>query len=127
MRDIGALLDWIDTREDLDSTRVAVWGERAGHHCSHSATPDSGCIFFTGGSYGGYMCLASLIHYPTRFCAGIITASMHASLYHHCHVHLPCPLLEALIWLHDTSLSGIDMVGISNFVTFLENTAAYRR
>ncbi|MEO0971879.1 MAG: alpha/beta fold hydrolase, partial [Pseudomonadota bacterium] len=69
VRDIGALLDWIDTRPELDAERVAV----------------------RGGSYGGYMSLASMIHYNDR---------------------LAC---------------GVDVVGISNFVTFLENTKDYRR
>jgi len=69
VKDIGALLDWIGKRPDLDPARVAVYG----------------------GSYGGYMVLASLVHFGAR---------------------LRC---------------GVDMVGISNFVTFLERTEAYRR
>jgi dienelactone hydrolase len=69
VRDIGALLDWIGEQPDLDESRVAV----------------------TGGSYGGYMVLASLVHFSPR---------------------IRC---------------GIDIVGVSNFVTFLENTADYRR
>lgn len=69
VRDIGALLDWIATQPDLDETRVVVYG----------------------GSYGGYMVLASLVHYSDRL-AG-----------------------------------GVNIVGISNFVTFLENTSGYRR
>ena len=69
VRDIGALLDWIGEQPDMDASRVAV----------------------TGGSYGGYMVLASLVHYSPR---------------------IRC---------------GIDVVGVSNFVTFLENTADYRR
>jgi dipeptidyl aminopeptidase/acylaminoacyl peptidase len=69
VRDIGALLDWIATQDDLDPARVAVYG----------------------GSYGGYMVLASLIHHGDR---------------------IRC---------------GVDYVGISNFVTFLENTKEYRR
>lgn len=69
VRDIGALLDWIADQDDLDHERVAVYG----------------------GSYGGYMVLASLVRYSPR---------------------LRC---------------GVDLVGISNFVTFLENTQAYRR
>jgi dipeptidyl aminopeptidase/acylaminoacyl peptidase len=69
VKDIGALLDWIETQPDLDSSRVAV----------------------TGGSYGGYMVLASMVHYNDRLKA------------------------------------GIDYVGISSFVTFLENTQEYRR
>ena len=44
VRDIGALLDWIASRDDLDEQRVAVYGA----------------------SYGGYMALASAIHYPER-------------------------------------------------------------
>ncbi len=69
VRDIGALLVWIGLQGDLDRGRVIV----------------------AGGSYGGYMTLASLVHYGDRL-AG-----------------------------------GIDTVGISNFVTFLTNTAGYRR
>jgi len=49
VRDIGALLDWIATRDDLDASRVVVMG----------------------GSYGGYMVLASLVHYSDRLAAGI--------------------------------------------------------
>jgi dipeptidyl aminopeptidase/acylaminoacyl peptidase len=67
--DIGALLDWIATQSDLDAKRVAVYG----------------------GSYGGYMVLASMTHYNDRLRA------------------------------------GVDIVGISNFVTFLNNTESYRR
>jgi len=69
VKDIGALVDWIGQRNELDAKRVAVMG----------------------GSYGGYMVLASLVHLGQRLVA------------------------------------GIDVVGISNFVTFLENTAPYRR
>ncbi len=69
VRDIGALLDWIATRDDLDADRVVVYG----------------------GSYGGYMVLASMAHYSDRLRA------------------------------------GVDIVGISNFVSFLENTQDYRR
>lgn len=69
VRDIGALLDWIARQPGLDKDRVAVFG----------------------GSYGGYMVLASLVHYGDR---------------------IKC---------------GVDVVGISNFVTFLENTQSYRR
>jgi dipeptidyl aminopeptidase/acylaminoacyl peptidase len=68
-KDIGALLDWIKTRDDLDADRIMV----------------------TGGSYGGHMTLAIAWCYPERIrCA-------------------------------------VDIVGISNFVTFLENTESYRR
>ena len=69
VKDIGALLDWIATQPDLDAGRVAVYG----------------------GSYGGYMVLASAMHYSDR--------------------------LRAVV----------DIVGISNFVTFLQNTQGYRR
>ncbi len=69
VEDIGALLDWIETQDDLDSDRIVVYG----------------------GSYGGYMVLASMVDYNERL-AG-----------------------------------GIDVVGISDFKTFLENTKGYRR
>jgi dipeptidyl aminopeptidase/acylaminoacyl peptidase len=69
VRDIGALLDWIGTQPDLDADRVAIYGA----------------------SYGGYMVLASAVHYSDRLRA------------------------------------GVDVVGISNFVSFLENTEDYRR
>ena len=52
---------------------------------------DADRVAVQGGSYGGYMVLASLVHYSPR---------------------ITC---------------GIDVVGVSNFVTFLENTAEYRR
>jgi dienelactone hydrolase len=44
VKDIGALLDWIATRPELDKNRVAVHG----------------------GSYGGYMVLASMVHFSDR-------------------------------------------------------------
>ena len=69
VKDVGALLDWIATRADLDASRVMV----------------------TGGSYGGYMTLAVATRYDAR---------------------IRCAL---------------DVVGISNFVTFLNNTESYRR
>ena len=69
VRDLGALLDWVATRPDLDARRVCV----------------------TGGSYGGYMALAAAVHFGDR---------------------LRC---------------AIDTVGISSFVTFLENTRGYRQ
>jgi len=69
VRDIGALLDWIATQPDLDASRVVL----------------------IGGSYGGYMVLASMTHYNDRL------------------------------------RGAVDIVGISNFVTFLESTAEYRR
>jgi dipeptidyl aminopeptidase/acylaminoacyl peptidase len=69
VKDIGALLDWIKTRPDLDASRVMI----------------------TGGSYGGYMTLASATKFDDRIRA------------------------------------SLSVVGISNFVTFLENTEEYRR
>jgi dipeptidyl aminopeptidase/acylaminoacyl peptidase len=47
--DIGALLDWIATDPKLDAKRVAVMG----------------------GSYGGYMTLASVVHFGNRLAAGV--------------------------------------------------------
>ena len=69
VKDIGALLDWIQTQPDLDASRVAVMG----------------------GSYGGYMVLAASVMYGNRLAA------------------------------------AFNSVGISHFVTFLENTETYRR
>ncbi len=69
VKDIGALLDWVKSQKALDASRVGV----------------------VGGSYGGYMVLAALMHYGARIVA------------------------------------GVEIVGISNFVTFLKNTKAYRR
>jgi len=69
VKDIGALIDWIGTRPDLDASRIMV----------------------TGGSYGGYMTLASATHFDAKLRASLA------------------------------------VVGISSFVTFLENTEDYRR
>lgn len=69
VEDVGALLDWIENQEDLDHSRISVYG----------------------GSYGGYMVMASLTHFPER---------------------IKC---------------GIDIVGISNWITYMENTSDYRR
>ncbi|HLF93356.1 MAG TPA: prolyl oligopeptidase family serine peptidase, partial [Planctomycetota bacterium] len=49
VKDIGALLDWIAKQPELDASRVAV----------------------QGGSYGGYMVLASLVHFGDRLKAGV--------------------------------------------------------
>lgn len=49
VKDIGALLDWIAQQPELDASRVGV----------------------IGGSYGGYMVLASLMHYSDRIRAGV--------------------------------------------------------
>jgi dipeptidyl aminopeptidase/acylaminoacyl peptidase len=48
VKDIGALLDWIATQPDLDPSRVMV----------------------TGGSYGGYMTLATMTFYSDRLACG---------------------------------------------------------
>ena len=69
VKDIGTLLDWIKQQPDLDADHVMI----------------------VGGSYGGYMTLASAVHFSDRI-AG-----------------------------------SVDVVGISNFVTFLERTESYRR
>jgi dipeptidyl aminopeptidase/acylaminoacyl peptidase len=69
VRDIGWLLVWIGVQPDMDRDHVAVMG----------------------GSYGGYMALASLISYGERL------------------------------------RGGIDVAGISDFVSFLHNTSPYRR
>jgi dipeptidyl aminopeptidase/acylaminoacyl peptidase len=69
VKDIGSLLVWIGLQSGLDRQRIVVMG----------------------GSYGGYMTLASLAAYSDRL------------------------------------RGGIDIVGISNFVTFLTNTSGYRR
>jgi dipeptidyl aminopeptidase/acylaminoacyl peptidase len=49
LADIGATLDWIATQPDLDATRVGVYG----------------------GSYGGYMTLASAAFFPKRVRAAV--------------------------------------------------------
>ncbi|HUG72561.1 MAG TPA: S9 family peptidase [Steroidobacteraceae bacterium] len=54
VRDIGALLVWIGLQPDLDRSRVVV----------------------AGGSYGGYMALASLVHYGDRLAGGIDTVGI---------------------------------------------------
>jgi dipeptidyl aminopeptidase/acylaminoacyl peptidase len=69
LADIGATLDFIASQPDLDPSRVAVYG----------------------GSYGGYLVLATLAFHPGRVRA------------------------------------GVDVVGISSLVSFLESTQAYRR
>src|SRR5579872_5093809 len=69
VKDIGSLIVWIGLQPMFDRQHVVVMG----------------------GSYGGYMALASLEAYGDRL------------------------------------QGGIDEVGISNFVTFLENTSPYRR
>jgi len=62
-------VEWLHDRDDVDEDRVVAYG----------------------GSYGGFMVLASLTEYPDLWAA------------------------------------GVDIVGIANFVTFLENTGDWRR
>ncbi len=69
VKDIGAVIGWIQKDAALDGARIAVMG----------------------GSYGGYMTLASMVQFNDR---------------------LRC---------------GVDVVGISSFITFLKNTQDYRR
>jgi dipeptidyl aminopeptidase/acylaminoacyl peptidase len=69
VKDIGVFIEWLRTQPGLDGDRLCVYG----------------------GSYGGYMVLASLTHFSSQ---------------------LRC---------------GIDVVGISHFLTFLKNTESYRR
>ncbi|HVS31489.1 MAG TPA: prolyl oligopeptidase family serine peptidase [Thermoanaerobaculia bacterium] len=69
VRDIATFLDWVETDARLASDRIAL----------------------TGGSYGGYMVLASMTHFGDRVRA------------------------------------AVDVVGISNFISFLQNTQDYRR
>ncbi|HXX32259.1 MAG TPA: alpha/beta fold hydrolase [Myxococcaceae bacterium] len=69
LADIGATVQWISLQPGLDAGRVAAFG----------------------GSYGGYMSLASAAFYPAAFRA------------------------------------AVDAFGISNLVTFLQTTQAYRR
>jgi dipeptidyl aminopeptidase/acylaminoacyl peptidase len=67
--DIRAGVEWLHEQPEIDSERIVA----------------------LGGSYGGFMVLASLTEYPELWAA------------------------------------GIDIVGIANFVTFLENTGDWRR
>lgn len=69
VKDLGAFLSHFRGDKRIDKQRIAV----------------------TGGSYGGYMTLASMLSYG------------------------------------DQLKAGLEVVGISNFVTFLENTQPYRR
>ncbi len=69
VKDIGALIDWIGQQPELDASSIMIMG----------------------GSYGGYMTLATAYHYADK---------------------IKC---------------SVDIVGISNFNTFLKNTEDYRR
>ena len=67
--DVSAGVEWLHDHPEVDADRIAAMG----------------------GSYGGFMVLASLTEYPELWAA------------------------------------GVDVVGIANFVTFLENTGDWRR
>jgi dipeptidyl aminopeptidase/acylaminoacyl peptidase len=67
--DLAYAAHWLKAQPDIDPERIAVYG----------------------GSYGGFMVLAAITHYPDLWAA------------------------------------AVNIVGISNFVTFLENTSGYRR
>lgn len=69
VKDIGAIIEWVKKDNGFDAKETAV----------------------AGGSYGGYMVLASLTHFAED---------------------IKC---------------AVDVVGISNFLTFLKNTQDYRR
>lgn len=69
VRDIKAGVEWLHEQPRVDADRIAAMG----------------------GSYGGFMVLASMTEYPELWAA------------------------------------GVDIVGIANFVTFLENTGPWRR
>ncbi len=69
VKDVGPVLDWAAGHPRIDPRRIAAYG----------------------GSYGGFMCLASMASYPDRF------------------------------------RCGVDVVGVTNMVTMLEQTSDYRR
>ena len=69
VRDVRAGVEWLHDHPAVDPDRIAV----------------------KGGSYGGFMVLASMTEYPELWAA------------------------------------GVDVVGIADFVTFLENTGDWRR
>lgn len=77
-----------DVEKRMDSVADLA---HAAHWLAAQPEIDAGRIAVYGGSYGGFMVLAALTHYPELWAA------------------------------------GVDIVGISNFVTFLENTSDYRR
>lgn len=77
-----------NTTRRMDSVKDLIWGV---YWLRDHEKVDPKRIAIYGGSYGGFMVLASVSHYPDLFAA------------------------------------GISVVGIANFVTFLERTGAYRR
>lgn len=77
-----------DVEKRMDSVKDI---EALVNHLIETGMAEKGRIAVTGGSYGGFMTLASITEYPGLFAA------------------------------------AVDIVGISNFETFLANTAEYRR
>ena len=77
-----------DVRRRLDSVRDLAEGARA---LVDAGVADPQRLVVYGASYGGFMVLASLTHFP------------------------------------DVWAAGVDIVGIANFETFLENTGPWRR
>lgn len=69
VKDIKSGVEWLKQQDAVDPDRIIAYG----------------------GSYGGFMVLASLVEYPELWAA------------------------------------GVDIVGIANFITFLENTGDWRR
>jgi dipeptidyl aminopeptidase/acylaminoacyl peptidase len=69
VKDLGALIVWVDSQSAFDAKHVVV----------------------AGSSYGGYLALAALVNFGDRLCG------------------------------------GVDFAGISDFVSFLTNTAPYRQ
>jgi dipeptidyl aminopeptidase/acylaminoacyl peptidase len=67
--DLSHAAQWLKEQPDIDGDKLVIYG----------------------GSYGGFMVLAAMTHYPDLWAA------------------------------------GVDLMGISNLVTFLENTSLYRR
>ncbi|WP_157261878.1 S9 family peptidase, partial [Paenibacillus sp. A3] len=77
-----------NARKRMDAVADLAWMVK---DLSRFATVDTGKIGIMGRSYGGFMVLAALTHYPDLWAA------------------------------------GVDIVGISHFRTFLENTGEWRR
>jgi dipeptidyl aminopeptidase/acylaminoacyl peptidase len=69
VKDVEYGARWLASQSDVDTNRLIIYG----------------------GSYGGFLVLASLVTYPERWAA------------------------------------GVDIVGISNFISFLQNTGQWRR
>lgn len=81
-------MDLDNYKKRLDSVKDYAWGAK---WLIKNGYTEESILGIKGGSYGGYMVMASLTEYPNLYRA------------------------------------GLNSVGIVNFVTFLENTRAYRR